>query len=144
MSSGANRIGIQMAVALTALLIATACTGKKMVLEVQGTVMYEKPAIREVTHTLTDHRLEGGAAVVAVTVEGDPGLVASFDITPGIVDLHPMQETEAGTYVGDFAFQLETVGGPFRIVGRLRHDKAGEVVQRDAETLIIPLVDRGH
>ena len=111
-------------------------------LELHGTVMYEKPQITEVFHTLTDSRADGGSVVVRITMLGDPRLSASFDISPGIVDRQPMTETEAGSYVTDFSLPTSAVGGPFTIIGRLRHELAGEATRRDPEPLIITMVDR--
>jgi hypothetical protein len=118
-----------------------ACAGKKMIMEVSGTILYEKPRISEVRHTLTDTRSGGGAASVEVSMLGDPGLVASFDIQPGVVERRPMKEVQEGRYVGAFPFPAEAAGGPYTIVVRLRHEAAGEVTLRDPELITIPLAE---
>lgn len=118
-------------------LLATACSGRKLVLDLYGSVVYEMPQIVQVSHTVRDERAEGGAAVVQVTVQGDPGLSATFDIYPGIVERHPMREIEAGRYLGEFEFLGDRLGGTFTITGRLEHPEAGEAVSRDEDPLII-------
>lgn len=111
-----------------------------MVLELYGTIMYERPRITDISHALTDARLEGGAAVVRITMLGDPGLRASFDISPGIAAGEPMKEIEDGRYAGEFSFPPDIVGGPYTVIGRLRHADAGETVRRDPNALTIPLL----
>jgi hypothetical protein len=120
----------------------SACSHNRMVLELRGTVIYEKPEIREVRHTLDDARPEGGRIRVTVTMLGDPGLGATFDITPGIAVRQPMRETEDGHYQGESLLPPDVSGGPYSITGRLYHDKAGEVILRDPATFTIPLLDR--
>jgi hypothetical protein len=119
---------------------AGACGGKRVVLELNASIQYEKPVITSVSHDLTDSRREGGTVAVSVTVYGDPGLEASFDITPGIVNQQPMREVADGRYVGQYAFSPDAVGGPFTIIGRLRHEEAGEVVLRDPDSVSISLL----
>ena len=131
------------ALAGAALLVLAGCGGSKHVLELHGAVMYDKPEIISVSHVLTDRREQGGAAVVRVTLQGDPGLVATFDISPDIAKLEPMTETGEGTYAGDFSLPPSVFGGPYTIVGRLKHEDAGEMVRRDPEPLTITLLDRG-
>jgi hypothetical protein len=126
--------------ALGLLVAAAGCAKREMVVELSGTVMYEKPEIQSVSHTLTDARREGGSVRVTIAMAGDPGLQASFDIAPGIANRVAMTETTAGSYSGDFTFPPETVGGPFTILGRLFHEKAGEVVLRDPVSVTIPLL----
>jgi hypothetical protein len=111
-----------------------------MVMELSGTVMYEKPRIESVQHTLLDQRDNGGPFTVQIVLTGDPGLQASFDITPGVADHVAMNEVEAGRYDARFEFTSTTVGGPFAILGRVQHAEAGEAVLRDAETITIPLL----
>ncbi|MCP3980042.1 MAG: hypothetical protein GY716_12120 [bacterium] len=134
------------ALCLTAatLLLTGACSGgsKKMVLELRGAVVYEKPQIVSVAHVVEDLRGEGGAFVVRVTLTGDPGLEATFDVTPDVAELQPMVESEAGVYVGEYGFPEGRIGGPFTILGRLRHADAGESVLRDQESLLVTLPPR--
>ena len=137
-----NRSRFWLVVAAAALAVA-GCSSKKLVVELHGSVMYEKPGIMAVSHTLSDTRPDGGAVVVRITVHGDPGLEASFDIAPDIAERHPMIEETAGTYVGEFAFPPDTVGGPFTIVGRVAHEQAGEVDLRDPESVIVTRVRPG-
>ena len=126
------------ALAVVGLLGMTAgCTQKKLVLDLYGSVVYEKPEIAEVAHTVRDDRTQGGPAVVRVTILGDPGLAATFDIYPGIVERHPMHETAAGSYVGELEIQGESLGGTFTITGRLEHPDAGEAVRRDPAPLFL-------
>jgi hypothetical protein len=131
---------VLLALALT--WFATGCASKDMVVDLYGSVVYEKPEILEVSHTVSDERRQGGEAVVEVTIQGDPGLSASFDIYPGIVERHPMEETGDGRYLGRFLFPSEHVGGSFTITGRLAHAEAGEVVLRDPAPLTISRVER--
>ncbi len=125
--------------ALLLLPLSAGCPKPKMVLELQGSIMYEKPTLREVSHTLTDRRAAGGRVVVEVTVLGDPGLAASFDVSPAIAARQPMVEAEAGRYVGSFSFPADIYGGPYTIIGRLQHERAGEVIRRDPEPVTITL-----
>lgn len=124
-------------VALLMVVALAGCAGREMVVDLYGSIIYEKPEIREVSHTLTDTRQQDGVAVVRVSILGDPGLVASFDIYPGITKRHPMQETSGGTYTGEFRFPPDEAGGSFTITGRLEHAEAGEVVLRDPDPLTI-------
>lgn len=117
----------------------TACASTQSVLELHGTIMYDKPEIKEISYTMTDSREEGGEAVVKVILLGDPGLSASFDITPGIVDRRPMKEVTAGRYEAEFPFPPDLAGGPYTVVGRLRHEVAGEMTRPDPNPLTIPL-----
>jgi hypothetical protein len=110
-----------------------------MVLDMSGSIMYEKPAIASVEHIVVDQRPRGGPVVVEVTLQGDQGLAASFDITPGIADRVAMAEVAAGRYTARFEMPAGTVGGPFTVLGRLRHPDAGEAVARDPVPVTIPL-----
>jgi hypothetical protein len=130
-----------LAVLALALTWLTGCASKEMVVDLYGSVVYEKPEILEVSHTVNDERRQGGEALVEVVVLGDPGLAASFDIYPGIVERHPMEEAEDGRYLGRFLFPSDHVGGSFTITGRLEHTEAGEVVLRDPEPLSISRVE---
>jgi len=120
-------------IAAAAVLLASACVRRALVLEVSGTVMYDKPRI--------EARTEGGSVTVKIVMLGDPGLQASFDISPGIADRESMRESAAGHYVAEFVFPKNTVGGPFSIFGRVAHDKAGEVVLRDVQPITITLLE---
>lgn len=128
-------------VAAAAVILSTGCAGRKMVMEVSATILYERPKIAEVTHLLQDRRPEGGAAIVEVTMLGDPGLAATFDIQPGVVESRAMRETADGRYFGSFQFPPEAAGGPYTILVRLRHEAAGEVTARDPELVTIPLAE---
>jgi len=116
---------------------AAGCGQRTLVLDLYGSVVYEKPELAEVSHTVRDERAHGGPAVVRVAILGDPGLSATFDIYPGIVERHPMQEAAAGSYVGEFELQGDSLGGTFTITGRLEHPDAGEAVRRDPTPLIL-------
>jgi len=130
---------------LLAILLTSACARRNnMVMELSGTVMYEKPRIESVQHTLLDERDSGGPISVQIVLRGDPGLQASFDITPGVADHVAMNEVEAGQYDARFEFAGTTVGGPFTVLGRVQHADAGEAVLRDAETITIPLLLPGE
>jgi len=133
MSTRTIRIG------LLALLL-TGCASRGAVLELQSSIIHESPKITRISHSVHDGRLEGGTVVIDVTVVGDPGLAATFDITPGIVASEPMQEVSDGRYAGKFAFPPERTGGPFTVIGRLRHDEAGEVTMKDPDQINISLV----
>ena len=108
-------------VALIGALLGTGCaSSNEMVVDLYGSIVYEKPSILAISHTLDDSRRNGGAAVVRVSIEGDPGLVATFDIYPGMVARHPMTEGEAGRYIGEFRFPPDDVGGSFSITTESR------------------------
>jgi hypothetical protein len=128
--------------ALLALLVVgslAGCAKKDMVIDLYGSVVYEKPEILRVSHEMADNRREGGAVVVRVTIVGDPGLTATFDIYPGIVDHHPMTETsEGGHYIGEFSFPPDSLGGAYIATGRLAHADAGDVTLRDPAPLTVP------
>jgi hypothetical protein len=126
-----------------AILFATGCARRGLVLELSGSVMYDKPRIVSVAHTLTDARTDGGSVTVKIVMIGDPGLQASFDISPGIADRQSMAESAAGHYEAEFDFPKSTVGGPFTVFGRVSHVKAGEVVLRDAQPITITLLEHG-
>jgi hypothetical protein len=127
-------------IALAAGSIATArCTTREAVLELQGSVMYDKPSIERLSYTVTDSRGEGGPVAIRVEMTGDPGLDGSFDITPGIVDGWPLSEVTEGAYVGEFSFPADTVGGPYTVRGRLVHPAAGEATRRHPDPLTIGL-----
>lgn len=125
--------------AMTLVSCAGAASDKKMLLELRAAIVYERPGIVSVEHTLEDRRREGGDVVVRVTLRGDPGLAAEFDITPDVAERQPMEEREPGAYAGEFRFPATRTGGPFTVIGRLRHDAAGEVVLRDPRALIVTL-----
>jgi hypothetical protein len=127
---------------LAAALLA-GCAGKKLELEVSGSVMYDKPRLDSIAHTLSDARADGGTVTVSIVMVGDAGLQATFDISPGIADHQPLKESGAGKYVGEFSFPRTTVGGPFTIFGRVAHEKAGEVVLRDPQPITITLLEHG-
>ena len=128
--------GLTIVVAIATL---SGCASREMVLELQGSILYEKPAISSVTHTVADGRGDGGTVVVTVRMMADPGLMASFDISPGIVERQDLAETSAGAYSGEFALPRDLVGGPFTIIARARHAEAGEVTAKDPVPLTISL-----
>lgn len=115
------------------------CAGRELVLELHTAVMYDKPRIDAITYEVSDARAEGGDVVLRVTVAGDAGLQATFDVSPGVVDHEPMQEARDGNYEGLYRFPAGLVGGPYTVVGRLMHEKAGEVIRSAADPLIISL-----
>lgn len=127
---------------LGSVLVLAGCASKGMVLDLRASVMYDKPAISEVDHSVDERRLDDGPLVVAVTMTGDPGLVATFDISPGIADRQPMREVEDGRYEGTFSFTPDLYGGPYWVTGRLVHERAGEHVMRDPVALTITVPDR--
>lgn len=138
---GIRRAGTRLSAALP-LLVLAGCAGKEMTVEIHGAVMYEKPQIARVSHTVADQRAGGGGLVVTITVLGDPGLRATFDISPEIAARVPLEEIEAGRYEGRFSFPNDQTGGPFTIIGRLLHERAGEVTLRDPDPITITLLDR--
>ena len=115
------------------------CASREMVLEVQGSILHDKPGISSVTHSVADGRQDGGTVVVSVRMLADPGLTASFDISPGIVERKDLPETSAGEYEAEFALPVDLVGGPFTIIARVRHAEAGEVTAKDPVPLTISL-----
>lgn len=126
------------------LLLLAGCARRELIVEISGSVMHAKPGITEVSHTLTDERGQGGTVVVRITMRGDPGLSATFEISPDVASGAPMKETESGTYVGEFSFPPDALGGPFTVVGRLRHQVAGEVTFRDPHPISISLLPRSR
>ena len=124
--------------ALSISLVSPGCA-KRHILEVSSTVMYDRPRIAKVAHELADLREESGSVVAKVEVIGDPGLEASFDIYPGIVERYPMNESSPGHYLGEFRFPDDLTGGPYTLIARLRHETAGETVWRDPNLMTIPL-----
>jgi len=134
---GGRRLGI-----LVPLLIVAGCARNQMLLDVRGTVMYEKPKIQAIAYTVADLRTDRGEFVVSVSMTGDPGLVATFDIAPGIADRQPMKEVEDGKYEGKFSFAPDVFGGPYWITGRVWHQKAGEHLLRDPAPLMITVPSR--
>jgi len=127
---------------LGSVFILAGCASNRMLLDLRANVMYDKPAIREIAHTIDDRRLDAGPFVVAVTLTGDPGLAATFDISPGIVERQPMKEVEDGRYEGTFSFAPDLYGGPYWVTGRLAHERAGEHVMRDPVALTITVPER--
>src|SRR5262245_51276535 len=92
-------------------LLAAACARGGLVLELTGSIMYDKPRIESIAHTLNDARTDGGPVSVTIVMVGDPGLKASFDISPGIAERQQMTEKVAGHYEAEFVFPKNTVGG---------------------------------
>lgn len=115
------------------------CARNAAVLELHPAVVYEKPKIARISHSVLDQRTEGGAAVVTVEMDADPGLQASFDIYPDVAERIGMEEIESGRYVGRMTMPPDRAGNTYTITGRVRHEKAGESVIRDPEPLIIYL-----
>lgn len=124
---------------LVAIPLFAGCASREMVLEMQGSILYEKPAIASIQHTVSDARRDGGHVVVSVQMTADPGLQASFDILPGVVVRQDLRENSAGEYEGAFAIPRDLIGGPYTIIGRVRHDAAGEVTAKDPISLTISL-----
>ena len=104
-------------IALILAVFLTGCASRELILDVHGAILYEKPEVRGIAYEVADGRREGGQLVVTVRLDGDPGLDASFDITPGVATAEAMREIEDGAYVGRFAFPRDVVGGPFTIPG---------------------------
>ena len=138
----AKRIGAGWLLGAVGLLLLTGCAGKKMTLEISGKVMYEKPRIESVSYTVSDQRPDGGVYLVDITMVGDSGLAATFDITPDMADGLPMGEGPDGTYTARYAFPASVVGGPYTVTGRLSHPDAGDVVRQDPRSLTVPLPSR--
>jgi hypothetical protein len=132
-----RRLGI-----LVPLLIVAGCARNQMLLDLRGSVMYEKPKIQAIAYTVADDRPDQGKFAVSVSMTGDPGLVATFDIAPGIADRQPMKEVADGKYEGTFTFAPDVFGGPYWITGRLWHEKAGEHLLRDPAPLMITVPSR--
>ena len=137
-----ERVGQVGLLGVLGLGLLSGCASNQVVVELSASIMHEKPRIREVSHVLTDRRAEGGAATLRITLLGDPGLSATFDISPGIAKREPMREAEDGNYTGEFEFPPGQAGGPFTIIGRLQHEAAGEITFRDPDPLTLPLIDR--
>ncbi len=123
-------------------LLFAGCARNQMLLELRGTVMYEKPRIQTITHAVADAGLDADRVDVAITLLGDAGLTATFDISPGVTERQPMSEVEDGRYEGRFSFARDIFGGPYWVTGRLRHEQAGEHILRDATPLMIAVPSR--
>ena len=127
---------------LLPVLVVAGCARNQMLLDLRGTVMYEKPQIRQISHAVADSDAEPGMVVVAITMLGDPGLAATFDISPGVTERQAMKEVEDGRYEGKFSFARDIFGGPYWVTGHLRHDVAGEHVLRDPTPVMIAVPSR--
>lgn len=119
------------------LLLGLAGCARGAVLELHPAVVYEKPRIESISHSLVDRRADGGEILVTVVMLADPALQATFDVYPGVADHVAMREVERGRYVGELPLPQDRSGGTYTITGRVRHDKAGESVIRDPEPLIV-------
>jgi hypothetical protein len=120
-----------------AILLGLAGCARSAVLEIHPAVVYEKPRIESISHSLADRRTEGGEILVTVVMLADPALQATFDVYPGVADHIAMREVEQGRYVGEIPLPQDRTGGTYTITGRVRHEKAGEAVIRDPEPLIV-------
>jgi hypothetical protein len=136
-----HRVLLLLLPALIPALSGASCARQHLMVEVSGAVMHEKPRILKVAHVLRDLRANGGGLSVRVTLVGDPGLVASFDIAPDVADRRPMRETSPGTYTADFDWPATLFGGPFTVIGRLAHREAGEITLAAPEAIAIGLAD---
>lgn len=123
--------------ALGLVLVLAGCARGAAVMELHPAVVYEKPRIGSISHSLLDRRGEGGQVLVTVVMLADPALLASFDVYPGVADHVAMREVERGRYVGELPLPQDRTGGTYTITGRVRHAKAGESVIRDPEPLIV-------
>ena len=135
------RLGAASLLALLGIAMASGCAGKAKTLQLSASIMYEKPAITEISHTVKDGRPDGDTMVVSVTLIGDPSLVGTFDISPGIAEGVPLREVEGGRYVGEYRFPSEALGGPYTVVGSLEHERAGRVMLRDPHPITISIFD---
>jgi len=131
--------GRRVAVALLLAGGLSGCSHNKAVLELHPAVVYERPRIESISHSVHDERAAGGAAIVTVVMVADPRLTATFDIYPGVADNVTMREIEAGRYIGELTIPPDRSGNTYTITGRVRHAKAGETVIRDPEPLIMYL-----
>lgn len=127
---------------LAALVTLGGCAHTAASLEISGAVVYDKPRIVSITHELEDARETGGGVTARIIVVGDPGLVATFDVTPDLAQNAPLVEVADGRYEATFDFPAETLGGPFTIVGHLKHELAGSATVRDETSITIPLPPR--
>lgn len=135
-------VGGRRAWLLLPLLLLAGCARNQMLLELRGTVMYEKPQIRQISHEVAEAGADEGTVAVAITLLGDPGLTATFDISPGVTERQAMQEVEDGRYEGKYSFARDVFGGPYWVTGRLRHEVAGEHMLRDPAPVMIAVPDR--
>lgn len=112
-------------VAIVVMTVLVACGGgKKMKLVVERETVVHNPVIRSVSidgQKLLDTREQGH--VVAVSILGDPGLTATFDVS-GMFDGRAMSEGPAGTYRGSFAVP-QGVQGKIEVTGHLLHPPSG-------------------
>ena len=113
------------------------CAAKKndVRLEMQRDVVVLEPGVTGIQSSPTgvlDTRDNG--ADVAVTMTGDPGLVATFDV-PGRFDARPMTEASPGVYKGTFRVDKGQTG-EVKVVGHLTHPPSGAHKAYDAGTLL--------
>jgi OOP family OmpA-OmpF porin len=120
---GFRTVSIFFTIALVA--AGTACSTKKQVkLEMTRETVITNPAIDSLTLDPTgkiDTRERG--YTVEVTMTGDPGLDATFDVE-GRFEGRAMREVEPGVYVGSFNVAAGEAGVPW-VVGHLGHAPSG-------------------
>lgn len=136
-----SSLGVALLVALLGIPSLSGCAVKAKTLQLNAAILYEKPAISDVSHAVEDSRPDGGTTVVTVAMVGDPGLNGTFDISPGIAERVPLREVEGGRYEGEYRLPRETLGGPYTVIGRLEHERAGGVTQRDPHPITISIYD---
>lgn len=135
---------VALLLAATALATVPGCARRALLLELHASVLHDKPRLEAVRYELDDARRAGGGLVLAVTLEGDPGLAASVDVGPDVLTRAPLSETEPGRYAARIELPDGLVGGPYSVVGRVRHPRAGEAVRSAPRPFTVPFVPSGR
>ena len=117
---------IEMVVALSLVALPACSSRSQLKLELQREVVVGAPSISGATFDPSGRvDTRGVGRTVAVTMNGDPGLKASFDVAGKFSD-RPMQEVQPGVYRGLFEVQAGESGRP-AVTTRLLHVPTGAV-----------------
>jgi outer membrane protein OmpA-like peptidoglycan-associated protein len=113
-----------------------ACARKNLQMDISREVHYEQPTISSVSHRLLQTPEGDNAGIVEITISGDPGLQATFDVAD-LAQGVPLEEApEGGFYSGRFRIRADQAG-TYPVLGRLTHPQAGTVSQLSSTPLVI-------